>query len=152
MNNPGRLLLVSSLSSMFIAQLWKVIAYWLKHRSWNWNILLRTGGMPSSHSALMSALTVSLWLLYGWKSPWFAVAFVSSVVVMYDAIGVRRQAGEQAMILDDLIHQIQEAGISVSDTVSTTLRHWKRQGHTPKEVVGGVALGSVIATLFFWIG
>ncbi len=152
MNNPGKLLLVSSLSAMFVAQLWKVAAYRLRHKSWDWNILLRTGGMPSSHSALTSALTVSMWLFYGWKSPWFAVAFVSSIVVMYDAVGVRRQAGEQAMILEDLIHQVRQAGVSVSDTVPTTLRHWKRQGHTPKEVVGGTVLGSVIAVLAFWVG
>jgi acid phosphatase family membrane protein YuiD len=150
--NPGKLLLMSSLSAMFVAQLWKVVAHRIRHKSWKWNVLFRTGGMPSSHSALMSALTVSLLLFYGWNSPWFSIAFVSSIVVMYDAVGVRRQAGEQAMIIEDLIRQIQQAGIPVADTVPTTLRHWKRQGHTPKEVIGGAVLGSVIAVLAYWIG
>jgi uncharacterized protein len=151
MYNPGKFLLISSLSAMLVAQIWKVVAHRIERKSWNWRVLFETGGMPSSHSALMSALTVSMWLYYGWSSPWFAVAFVSSIVVMYDAVGVRRQAGEQAMILEDLIHQVRQAGMPVSDTVATTLRHWKRQGHTPKEVVAGAVLGSITAVLAFWI-
>lgn len=150
MNSPGEFLLASSLLAMFGAQVLKVAIHRLRHRRWKWTVFLRSGGMPSSHSALMSALTVSLWLVYGWKSAWFAVAFVSSIVVMYDAVGVRRQAGEQAMILEDLIQQVQSAGVPVSDTVPTTLRHWKRQGHTPKEVAAGALLGGVTAVLVFW--
>ncbi|MCL6601087.1 MAG: divergent PAP2 family protein [Alicyclobacillus macrosporangiidus] len=150
MNPPGKFVLASSLLAMFGAQALKVAIHRLRHRRWEWATLLRSGGMPSSHSALMSALTVSLWLVYGWKSAWFAVAFVSSIVVMYDAVGVRRQAGEQAMILEDLIQQMQSAGVPVSDAVPTTLRHWKRQGHTPKEVAAGALLGGVTAVLVFW--
>ncbi|CAM3938396.1 Acid phosphatase [Alicyclobacillus pomorum] len=141
----GQVLLFSSILAMVVAQLYKVIAYRWYHKEWKWSRFLVTGGMPSSHTALMCTLTTSCLFFYGWSSPWFAVSFVSSIVVIYDAIGVRRQAGEHALILHELIAQLHEAGVDIKPHVFRRFRHWQRQGHTPAEVVGGVLLGVVIA-------
>lgn len=117
MDNPGKLILLSSLTAMFTAQLFKVFENRFKNKMWDWSAFMQSGGMPSSHSALMISLTSSMWICFGWKSPWFAVALVSSIVVMYDAAGVRRQAGEQAMIITDLISKMEKGGFQLSDTI-----------------------------------
>lgn len=132
---------------MLTAQFAKVVLAWVKHKSWKWHHLRRSGGMPSSHSALMTTLTVCMCLLFGWQSTWFAVACVSSLVVMYDAIGVRRQAGEQSVILDELISQIQAAGVELEPSVFERFRHWRKEGHTPREVLGGIVVGVSVALL-----
>ncbi|UNO48381.1 divergent PAP2 family protein [Alicyclobacillus acidoterrestris] len=149
MSNAGGFVLVASFMSMFLAQFAKVVLVRIRQKSWQWHQFTNSGGMPSSHSSLMTTLTVCMWLLFGWKSPWFAIAFVSSVVVMYDAIGVRRQAGEQAMILDELMSQIHNAGVEIDLSVFDRFRHWKRQGHTPREVAGGIIVGIVVAFIAY---
>ena len=130
---------------MFLAQCAKLFLTRLRHKRWQINQLMSSGGMPSSHSALMTTLTVCMYLVFGWKSPWFAIAVVSSIVVMYDAIGVRRQAGEQAMVLGELISQVHKAGMKIDPLAFEKFRHWKRQGHTPREVFGGIIVGIIVA-------
>jgi acid phosphatase family membrane protein YuiD len=138
--------LYSAMIAMIFAQILKVFIQRGRVKYWDWNILFQTGGMPSSHSAMVSALAVKMLLLYGWASPWFAVSFILAIIVMYDAIGVRRQAGEMAMILEECIYGA-ATDSPIKSTAATGLRHWRRKGHTPLEVVGGAILGTGIAWL-----
>ena len=91
--------LVAGLSAWFIAQIIKVpIEYLVKHR-WNWALWFSTGGMPSSHSALITSTMLATGLYDGFDSPIFALAFAVSMVIVYDAAGGRRQAGFHAVAL-----------------------------------------------------
>jgi uncharacterized protein len=151
MKHAGIILLVSTIFSMFFAQLIKVIKHKIQFNSWQWGLLFETGGMPSSHSALVSTLAFEMFLFYGGDSPAFVVTVIFAIIVMYDAVGVRRQAGEQSIILHELLTQAEGLGLSLSSSSAAELRHWKRKGHTPFEVVGGILLGIIIAWLTYLV-
>ncbi|HEY8738312.1 MAG TPA: divergent PAP2 family protein [Candidatus Dormibacteraeota bacterium] len=122
-----------------IAQASKVI--WdsvLTHR-FSVRRLATAGGMPSSHSALVVSLTTIIGRLQGVQTPLFALALILSAVVMYDATGVRRAAGQQAMILNRLIDDL---FIAHQGLQQERLR--ELLGHTPIEVIAGALLGIVI--------
>jgi uncharacterized protein len=101
--------------------------------------LATAGGMPSSHSALVVSLTTIIGRLEGVQSPLFAVCLIFSSVVMYDATGVRRAAGQQAMILNRLIDDLFIAHQGIRQQ-----RLRELLGHTPIEVIAGALLGIVI--------
>ncbi|MDY7023780.1 MAG: divergent PAP2 family protein, partial [Cyanobacteriota bacterium] len=108
----------------------------------NFRVLVTTGGMPSSHSAFVSALATSVGQTVGWGSPEFAIAVVFAFIVMYDATGVRQAAGQQARILNQIVDELfQEHPQFNEDRLKELL------GHTPVEVIVGLALGVVISTL-----
>src|SRR5258708_40293282 len=111
------------------------------HREWNWALLLSAGGMPSSHSALVTGAFMAVGLQEGFNTPLFAVAFVLAMIVVYDATGLRRAAGDQARVInlmtDDLLTGHPLAVKELKEVL----------GHTPREVLGGIALGIVIAYL-----
>ena len=124
-----------------IAQVLKVILRSLEQRRLNLRTLADTGGMPSSHSALVMALTTSVGRLDGLASSTFAVALIFSFVVMYDAQGVRRAAGRQAEVLNRLIEDVfGHRGVSEGH-----LR--ELLGHTPIEVLVGAVLGIGVGLL-----
>ncbi|MCB9462209.1 MAG: divergent PAP2 family protein [Candidatus Eisenbacteria bacterium] len=103
-----------------------------------------TGGMPSSHSAGVTALAFSAGLEVGWGSPTFAVAAVFAYIVIYDALGVRRAAGMHAALLNELVVQLRhllDEGFQPG-TLRTLL------GHSSPQVFAGIALGIVVAFLF----
>lgn len=91
--------------SWAIAQCIKVFYYWIAEKDLDLWHLVEAGGMPSSHSALVCSLTAALGLMYGATSPYFAISFIFAVIVMYDAMGVRRLAGKQALILNRMIEK-----------------------------------------------
>lgn len=132
--------LIAGLSAWALAQLIKIPLDYLRTRRWNWALLFTTGGMPSSHSSLMTATTHAIGLYEGFASPLFAMAVAITMIVVYDAANVRRQAGIHAqrinVIFDELLrgHPINEKDLR------------EVLGHTPLEVVGGVLFGLVIAT------
>ena len=100
--------------------------------------------MPSSHSALMTSVTLGIGLFYGFDSPVFALAFALSMVVIYDATGVRREAGRHAEKINIMINEFFN-GMPISD------RQLKEViGHTPGQVIAGIVLG-VIVTLGFYL-
>ncbi len=101
--------------------------------------LATAGGMPSSHSALVVCLTTIIGRLQGVQSPLFALALIFSTVVMYDATGVRRAAGQQAMILNRLLDDLFIAHRGIPQE-----RLRELLGHTPIEVIAGAVLGVVI--------
>jgi len=124
-----------------IAQLLKVVTESLRLRQLSLRPLGSSGGLPSSHTAMTVCLTTRLARLLGPGSPVFATAAVLTIVVVYDATGVRRAAGQQALVLNRVLDDLRQ---------HLGLRHERvleLLGHTPVEVLVGVALGVVVGML-----
>ncbi|MDR1699104.1 MAG: divergent PAP2 family protein [Prevotellaceae bacterium] len=126
----------------FLAQLIKMLIELWRVKRLNWTLLIASGGMPSSHAAIITAVATSIGLTYGFDSALFALAAVVSLVVMYDASGVRRQAGKHAMLINTIIENIENTGIKLDKQLKTLL------GHSPIEVFAGAILGILVAVLF----
>jgi acid phosphatase family membrane protein YuiD len=132
--------LLTAIAGWFIAQLLKVPVNYLRERKWNWALFFAAGGMPSSHSALVTSTAMGAGLNYGFNSPIFAVAVALAMIVVYDATGVRRQAGMQAQTINILVQELLQ-GHPISE------QHLREAlGHTPLEAMGGVLIGLVTAT------
>lgn len=125
-----------------IAQVSKVLVDSGRRRRLDLRILAAMGGMPSSHTAMVIALTTALGRVNGLASPVFALALIFSLVVMYDAAGVRRAAGRQAAVLNRLVEDLRERRGIGEERLRELL------GHTPIEILAGAALGVVIGILF----
>jgi len=137
--------LISAIIAWSLAQWIKLpIEYFLTGR-WNWSLLFSTGGMPSSHSALVSGASFAIGLFYGFDTPIFALALVTSMIVLYDAAGVRRQAGLHATKINHLINEFFK-GHPISEEQLKELL-----GHTPRQVLVGTLLGILIATIVWLI-
>ena len=137
----NRVLLVALIACL-IAQALKLIIELVKHRKVNVSVLVTTGGMPSAHSALVTALAAGVGQTLGWASPEFALAVVFAIIVMYDAAGVRQAAGKQARILNQMIDELfSEHPEFNEDRLKELL------GHTPVQVIVGSALGITISWL-----
>ena len=121
-------------------QLFKFIADTIKNRRINFKRLVETGGMPSSHSATVTSLMTAIGLSEGFSSPIFAVSFVFSIIVMYDAAGVRRAAGKQATILNQLINS-KQVYVDTNEKLKELL------GHTPFQVFVGAIYGIVLSII-----
>jgi uncharacterized protein len=132
--------LIAGLSAWVIAQVIKIPLDYLRTRRWNWSLLLTTGGMPSSHSSLMTATTLAIGLYYGFDSPSFALGVALTMIVTYDAAGVRQQAGIHAQRINVLFGELLRGHPINERDLREVL------GHTPLEVVGGILLGLVVAT------
>lgn len=133
----------TSAAAWAIAQCIKVgLGVW-RDKRFNFKWLAGTGGMPSSHAAWVSSLSTSIGITYGFDSALFAITGVFTVIVLFDAQGMRRSSGRQAVILNKMLDDI----------------YWKKHfdgeqlkeffGHTPIEVFAGVFLGIVISLLFY---
>lgn len=132
--------LIAGLTAWAIAQVIKIPLDYLRTRRWNWSLLLTTGGMPSSHSALMTATTLAIGLYYGLDSPVFALGVVITMIVTYDAAGVRQQAGIHAQRINVIMAELLKGHPITERDLREVL------GHTPLEVAGGILLGMAIAT------
>lgn len=126
---------------MLIAQVTKCGIYSIAGRRLDLSWLFQTGGMPSSHSALVTALAVKVGFRAGFDSPSFAIVFILALIVMYDAAGVRRAMGKQARLLNIMVEEMSR-GKPVSEE-----RMKEFLGHTPLEVLVGALMGLVIAIL-----
>ncbi|RME88731.1 MAG: divergent PAP2 family protein [Anaerolineae bacterium] len=135
----------SALIAWGLAQTLKIPLTYLTTRRWDWSLLLRAGGMPSSHSALVTAATHGVGLYLGFDHPLFAVAFAFTMVVVYDATGVRRQAGMQAQKINVLVNELLSGHPLSQDDLREVL------GHTPLEALAGVLLGLVVSTLVWFV-
>lgn len=127
------------------AQLIKFFAGWASSGKPNFRRLCQSGGMPSSHSSSTVALTVMVFRAYGYASVEFAISSVFSLIVMYDAAGVRHAAGQQARVLNYFLENWEEI------TTTPKMMEMKLKeflGHTPIEVLAGAVLG-VAVSLFF---
>ncbi|KAK9280402.1 hypothetical protein L1049_014091 [Liquidambar formosana] len=130
---------VSGFFAWLMAQSIKVFLNFFVERKWDFRILFASGGMPSSHSALCTALTTSVALCHGVADSLFPVCLGFSLIVMYDAIGVRRHAGMQAEVLNMIVEDLFE-GHPVSQRKLKELL-----GHTPLQVLAGALLGIMVA-------
>lgn len=139
--NTGLEVILSSFIGACTAQWIKLGFYWATHKKPNFKILTVTGGMPSSHSSLSTSLTTSVGLIQGFTSVEFAIALGFSMVIMYDAAGLRRSAGKMAAVLNKIVDDI----YSDKPTKVTQERLMELLGHTPIEVFMGALLGIVLA-------
>ena len=123
-------------------QLFKFITDLVINRKPNFKRLFGAGGMPSSHSAVVATLTTLVGKEYGLGSAIFAVSFVFSLIVMYDAAGVRRAAGKQATLLNKLVENYPNSNVIVTEKLVEVL------GHTPFQVLVGAVIGILVGTLY----
>ncbi|MBR3791750.1 MAG: divergent PAP2 family protein [Clostridia bacterium] len=126
----------------FIAQSLKVILVFLKHKKLDFRRFIGSGGMPSSHSSTVMALSTAIGLTEGFLSNMYAVSLVLALIVMYDAAGVRRAAGQQARILNKIVEEWGKSSFSDTEKKLKELL-----GHTPVEVLSGAVLGILIAVI-----
>lgn len=107
--------------------------------------ILSSGGMPSSHAAFVSTLSTLVGLKYGFESDLFAIVTVFSLIIIYDAGGVRRAVGLQANVLNRLINNLEQGKILLKEDLKELI------GHTPVEVLIGVMLGISIALVSVYL-
>lgn len=133
----------TTVAAWIIAQSIKVVLGVLREKRFNFRWFVGTGGMPSSHAAGVSALSTSIGVSYGFDSALFAVTLVFTLIVLFDAQGVRFSTGKMAEILNKMLDDI----------------YWKKRmddkqlkeflGHTPVEVFAGIALGILVSLLLY---
>jgi acid phosphatase family membrane protein YuiD len=146
--------------SWFIAQAIKTVIDWRINKSFSRERLVGSGGMPSSHSAMVSSLTIAMARSEGFSSPIFALTLAFAAVVIYDAMGVRRAAGEQAKALNRMLFEYNnifeflqdhlslrfDSEEDLNPTEQNTLKEYL--GHTPLEVIAGALLGILVAMVY----
>ena len=133
--------LMSAVAGWTLAQVLKTAIDWILNKNFNMERLVGSGGMPSSHSATVCGLTVAAGLRYGVGSFEFAVSFILGMIVMYDAMGVRRETGIQAHVLNEMLDIFSDMGSDMSP--QDKLKEFV--GHTPLQVLIGAILGIIIA-------
>jgi uncharacterized protein len=126
-----------------VAQSVKVLRAVRQKRRFDVRWFLGTGGMPSAHSAGVSALAAAVGLEQGFHSPIFAVSLIFALVTMFDAQGVRRATGRQAVLLNKIVDEVYAGGQVSQEKVMELL------GHTPVEVFVGALMGCGIALLMY---
>ncbi len=136
-------ILICAMTAWFVAQALKVPIYYLVEHELNWRRWLGSGGMPSSHSALVVALTAMVGARMGFDTAVFAISFALSIIVMYDAAGVRRETGTQAAVINKILHDMLVDGKHITEEELKEL-----VGHTPLEVFAGALLGLIVTGLF----
>ncbi|MCC8160766.1 MAG: divergent PAP2 family protein [Oscillospiraceae bacterium] len=132
--------LITALLGWLVAQVLKIVLSWDK--KFDFKRIVGSGGMPSSHAAFVMALTMAVGFTDGFDSVAFAISAVVAFVVMYDAAGIRRSAGQQAVILNKIVESVLQA-----DFPRTERKLKELLGHTPIEVFGGAILGIIIAII-----
>lgn len=134
-------ILVSAVTAWAIAQLLKAAVSLILLRKLDFKLIFSSGGFPSSHSATVSALALGIGKYYGWDSPIFAVSAVFGMIVLYDAAGVRRAAGKQAEVINQLVERLYPSLNFDQKRLKELI------GHTPFEVFGGVIVGIIVGLL-----
>jgi acid phosphatase family membrane protein YuiD len=137
--------LICCMIAWFLAQILKIPIDLWRTQKIHWGIFFSAGGMPSSHSAMMTATTLGIGLFHGFNDPLFGLAVAISMIVLYDATGVRRQAGMQAQKINKIIDELLQGHPISEKQLKEVL------GHTPIEVGGGVILGIAIALAVWFV-
>jgi len=127
----------------FLVQLSKVLTFLLREKKINVRRFVETGGMPSSHAASVSALSTCVGMVEGFDSVLFNVVVFFSLIVMYDAAGLRRAAGRQATLLNRILHEHIQLPGPPHDRLRELL------GHTPLEVLVGAIIGVLFSMAIF---
>ncbi|MDF2877797.1 MAG: acid phosphatase/vanadium-dependent haloperoxidase related protein [Clostridia bacterium] len=129
--------------SWFVAQALKVLVTLIYEHKLDLRQFFASGGMPSSHSSFVVALTMSIGQVYGYDHVLFAITAVFSFIVMYDAANVRLEAGKQAAIINQIIEVLEDPNLNPEERLKEIL------GHTPLQVLAGAILGIIVAMVFF---
>jgi uncharacterized protein len=137
----------TALAASTIAQILKVFLVYSLTSKWSPERMLETGGMPSSHTAQVCGLATALGLQYGFNSPYFAIATVFGLIVMYDATGIRRASGMQATLLNDLVEELR--AVVREGFAPKPLK--ELLGHTYLEVAVGALLGVTVAVVAHYV-
>lgn len=130
----------------FVAQAIKIPIHRIVEHEWDLTRFFGSGGMPSSHSSMVTAGAVAIGALQGFNSPIFALAVAFAMIVMYDAAGVRRETGTQAAVINQILKDVLINGKQISDEELKEL-----VGHTPLEVACGAVTGFLVATVYLII-
>ena len=130
----------------FVAQAIKIPIHRIVEHEWDLTRFFGSGGMPSSHSSMVTAGAVAIGVLQGFDSPVFALAVAFAMIVMYDAAGVRRETGTQAAVINQILKDVLINGKQISDEELKEL-----VGHTPLEVTCGAITGLLVATIYLII-
>lgn len=138
----------AAMTGWILAQILKPPIGYLRTREWDWALLLRAGGMPSSHSALVAATAHGVGMLEGFGTALFALAVTLAIVVIYDATGIRRQAGKHAVWINAIIKDLREGHPPTHETQEQLK---EVLGHTPMEALAGTLLGIAIAQAFWFV-
>ncbi len=140
--------LITGVASWFLAQVTKTIIHAIINKKLVWERLVGDGGMPSGHSATVSSLATVAGLLRGFNSFEFAVATLLAIIVCHDAMGVRLETGKQAQIINEMKKAFE--ALVKEDLPEVKLKEFV--GHTPIQVIAGVALGICNAlVMYFWV-
>lgn len=145
--------LQASLLSVLSAQVLKIPMEYLQTGKWNWKTMFTPGGMPSSHSAAVSSLASYIGLKKGFRSIEFSLSAILGLIVMYDASGVRRHAGETAIVVNDLEESIEKLAESHPELTNYKKREKElkeRLGHLPSEVIAGAMYGIAVGALSYF--
>ncbi|MGN0387452.1 MAG: divergent PAP2 family protein [Suilimivivens sp.] len=134
---------VSAVLGWFIAQVLKTIIHMFLTKTFVAERMIGSGGMPSSHSATVCALATATGITYGGGSFEFAIAVILAIIVMHDAMGVRRETGIQAKVINEMLEVFTNMGKKMSP--EEKLKEFV--GHTPLQVLAGAILGILIAVM-----
>jgi acid phosphatase family membrane protein YuiD len=135
-------MLILAVTAMLSAQVLKVPFHWLIRREWDPGRVVGAGGMPSSHSAMVTALATAVGYTRGWHSNLFAVTVVFALIVLYDAVGIRQAVGRQSQFLNRVQRET-DIGQVVRQELPELV------GHTPLEVLAGALWGVLLTILFY---
>lgn len=135
-------IILSVILSYCIASIIKVFFYYLGTDKWDLMIFFRTGGMPSSHTASVTAMTTSIYILEG-ASNLFMICLIVSSIVISDAVGLRRAVGKQAQVINKVADEFKHF------RKFKTKRLYELLGHTPKQAIAGFILGFLITKIIF---
>ena len=139
--------LITSTSAWMVAQVMKVIINAIICRKLDWERLFGDGGMPSGHSATVSSLATITGLLCGLRSYEFGISAILAIIVCHDAMGVRREAGRHAKVLNELAKAFEE--LMNEDLPDVALKEFV--GHTPIQVCAGILIGILTGSIMFFI-
>lgn len=143
-------LLFAVLFSWLLAQIVKTIINIIMKKSFNPERLYGSGGMPSSHSSGVTTLFVCSGIMFGFQSFQFAISAVVAILVIYDARGVRREAGKHAKILNEILDAFENG--EFKDAVKREKRLNELIGHSGLQIIAGIALGLLFALILYWTG
>ncbi|MCR4787268.1 MAG: divergent PAP2 family protein [Lachnospiraceae bacterium] len=141
----NNILLMAPVTAWFVAQLIKTIIYIAFNKTFVAERLVGGGGMPSSHSATVCALSTITLLKFGVNSFEFAITCVFALVTMYDAMGVRRETGRQGEVINDMVETFKNMGKDIGPDKALK----ELIGHSPLQVAVGAVLGILIAVFMY---
>jgi uncharacterized protein len=135
--------LIVSACAWIIAQILKFLVVLIQERKIEWQNFYTSGGMPSSHTAIVCALTTSIAMTFGFGSVAFAISAVVALIVMYDAVGVRQSVGQQSIMINRIVRGNK---LGIEDELREFI------GHTPIQVIMGAILGILVAWSWLTFG